>query len=180
MINFKLFEFAAPPRTGSTWFIHAMAAAGLVTDHKNQVHVPFPDAEQTAIRVSLVRHPCTWLRSYYGEIHPSILHVDCVDTFRKLPSSSFDDFVRKYLRRMPGGVDRMYSGYRADTVLRMEDYPWNVIDLLESVGIPKEKRESCLRLPIVNASGKLPYWKPALRERVLEAERRLLDRYEYH
>ena len=41
MIDYVVFEFSAPPRTGTEWFIKAVQLAGLGPAFKRHAHAPF-------------------------------------------------------------------------------------------------------------------------------------------
>lgn len=178
-VDFGLFIFASPPRTATTWIKHAAVAAGLKGG--GSVHEPH-DRDWSRIRLSMVRRPDDWLRSYWVSIYPGQIQIDLVDGLRKTCSgtSTFDGFVRTYLQ---GGwrVLNMIDGYCADVVIRVEDLPWAFVEFLESLDVPRCLRERCLQIQPVNAARqeKLARWNPMLRARVLEAENELIDRYEY-
>jgi len=181
MINYELFEFAAAPRTGTTWVIHAARFMGLGEGFKAHVHVPF-EGKSDLYRVSTVRHPCTWLASYFTSIHRGFLAVPAVDRFCRLPTDDFDDFVREYLRFMPGEIGQMFLDYNANSYMRMEDLPWAFVELMESLGIPTEKADECLGIPVQNQTmGKKtkPMWNKQLWKRVTEAEKEMMEAYGY-
>lgn len=180
MHDFKLFEYAGPPRTGTTWIIEAAHLCGLRDGQKAAVHIPF-EGKTTKLRVMTVRHPCTWLASYWAEIHPGQISVAIVDQFAKLPGVSFDEFIRSYLEQMPGGIGRMIEHYGADSCLRIEDTPQNWIELMTSYKIPRVFSERTVDLEIRNRAKRrpLPKWNRSLRDRVLDAEVDMLERFEY-
>ena len=182
MIDYGLFRFASPPRTGTTWFRKACLACGLGDPGRTGVHEPHEDEPTSILRVSLVRHPADWLRSYWSSIHPGVIGVSAVDSFRHLGrEGGFDRFVRECLQFAPGQVGLMVERYNADTVLRLEDMPWALIELLESLGVPESKSRRCLSLGPQNtsSSGLLPAWSAVLRRRVMAAEEELAERFDY-
>jgi len=158
--------------------LKAFALAGLGVGFKASVHLPHASSPAQA-RVMTVRHPCDWLRSYYAEIHRAYLGIPAVDRFFYLPDMSFDEFIRQYLKDIPGGVGAMFVEYGADVCLRIEDAPWCLFEFLESMGVPAAARKSFLSLGPVNVNRRLPRWNPALRDRVVEAERECLQNFDY-
>jgi len=180
-MDFGLFRFASPPRTATSWIKQAAVMCGLTELEPNKVHVPHDLAEKNTIKLSTVRHPCSWLASYYVEIYPGVVGIPEVDCFRpSLCIPTFDAFVRSYLMDLCS-VGLMFKAYNADVCLRVEDLPWAFIEFLESLGVPKKMRERCLALTPQNSSKRErhPTWSPSLRARVLEAERAFLQEYHY-
>ncbi len=176
------FHFAACPRTGSTWFIKAAAIAGLGEAFKAKLHDPFPARAQrlASLRVSLVRHPCDWLASYWASIHPGRVGVREVDAL-PVAMASFDSFIKAYLRSMPGQVGRIFASYNADTYLRLEDMPWAAVELFETIGVQRGQTALVEKLDPQNVTRQelRPHWDAKLRRRVLEAEQEMCERYDY-
>lgn len=179
MITYKLFEFATTPRTGTTWFMNAAYAVGLGNGFKSDVHLLFPKQRGTLPRVTLVRHPCDWLRSYYQAIYPAKLGLptDVLSDFRD--ASDFDMFVRMYLRRRPGEVGRIFDSYKADVCLRTEDLNVSFPDFCVQLGMRAVQADKAKRIPRYNCTKQPAFWNPALHERVLTAEAHMLERYDY-
>jgi hypothetical protein len=187
MIDYGLFHYAAPPRCANSWFKCAMGYAGLTswvghTGDRNicswYEHIPHLSTPQKVLKVSLVRHPYSWLQSYYANYRNRKTRIPMVDRFLPLPCDSFDEFVRAYLHDIPGAVGEMFSSYEADTVLRLEDLPHAVDLLLESLGVTLVRNDFCRGK--MNVTGKLPtVLDSRLRKQVVEAEQEIIDRYEY-
>lgn len=177
MIDFGPFRFAGAPRTATTWIRHAADAAGLRSS--GFVHFPH-NGKMDKIRLSTVRRPTDWLRSYWSSVWPGQIQIDCVDGLRRAceGAETFDEFVRAYLSN-GWSVGRMFASYGADVVIRVEDLPWAFIEFLESLGVEQKNRERCLGIARVNESIGLPEWNPSLRDRVLEAEWEMIERYDY-
>lgn len=178
-INYGKFIFAAAPRTGTTWWLKSAAIAGLGNGSKSHVHQPAFDRHSNTLSVTLVRHPCDWLASYYVAIHRGCSGVLAVDKFMPLSDKSFDCFVEDYLTIMPGYVGRLIDSYRADTVFKIEDMPWAFVEFAESLGVSIEKRKEVASLTKMNASKELPVWDKGLRRAVKQVESDLCERYEY-
>ena len=182
MIDYSLFRYASPPRTATTWIRKAASLAGLGDPTRVDVHVPFNGRFPTKLKLTTIRRPDDWLMSYWRVIHPGVISVSPVDALRQGPGLAFDDFVRLYLENTPGGVGRMYEAYDADVCIRTEDLPWGFIKWLEALGVPKQLRERCLEMERQNVAGqksKFALWNPSLRRRVLDAEAKTMDRFEY-
>lgn len=181
MIDYGKFQFACPSRTGTVWFLEAarLAGFGLATT-KTQAHTLFPSKRECGFRVTLVRHPCDWLASYFEAIRQKMLDVDCLVSWGQLDHTSFDGFIRSYLNEMPGAVGRLYAIYKADSYLRIEDMPWAFIELMEMIDVPYERRRRIVSIGKRNASGSLPLWNRRLRELVLEAESKPCCDFDYY
>lgn len=185
MLNVNdLFQFATAPRTGSTWFLKACHAAGLGELSKSRVHIP-PAANHKGFVVTLVRHPCDWLAAYYAAIFPGSVGVPQIDALRQLQTyedRGFDHFIYTILdRHEPGVVGRVFDAYRANSCLRIEDTPWNVIELFDTLRVPRAMRSPIANIDKQNTTkvDRLPQWDTSLRRRVIEAEREFCDRFDY-
>lgn len=180
MIDYGVFRYAGPPRTGSTWVLKAAALAGLGEGQKAKLHEPHSPG--ASLKVSTVRHPVDWLKSYWAEIHGGCVGVPAVDWFAVHARSSedFPEFVERYLAEQPGAVSRMFLSYGADSWIRTDELAWGFCDLLESAGVPRKQRELVLALPRQCCARRpLPDLPDPLRRRVLEAERRIVEEFEF-
>lgn len=161
--------------------IKAAYDMGFGLGFKASVHIPFEGPAGHTPRIMFVRHPADWLASYFGAIQGGSVTVPCVDKFRQLPTHYFDDFIRAYLKTMPGEVGRMYNQYNADIAMRIEDLPWTLLNFLESIGVPANQARKCKDLDRQNTNKRvLPRYTPSLLDRVIEAEQETLDRYDYY
>ena len=181
MITYPQFTFASAPRTASTWFIQICADAGLGEAHKANVHTPPAEFGKEKLSVTMCRHPYDWLVSYYLALQGGATGIAVVDSrFLSLArmSGTVERFVKLYLRRQSGEVGAMFDEYKANTVLRVEDLPWNVIELLSSIG---KESDTAKWLPAQNAfTGIPPQPNRKLRQAVVAAEREFCERYEYY
>lgn len=194
-VEYERFQFASAPRTGSTWFLKAASISGLGDGSKSKVHIPFPDDNSKTLRVSMVRRPVDWMASYWASIYPGsvgIHHIDALGTYqwgdkdsagytsRSGVIQNFDDFVRHYLKYMPGQYGRIINHYQSDNVIRIEDTPWCFIEFVEGFkSLSPHQIESLRNLNKQNSSKHLPVWNKKLRRKVIEAEEEIYDRYEY-
>lgn len=179
-VEYPKFHFAAIPRTGSTWFLAACRAAGIGEGAKSKVHIPFPERGAT-LRVSMVRDPADWIRSYYTAIYPGKTGIPIIDALASDRSlAKFDDYVRWYLHTMPGQYGRIFDSYDADITLRIEDAPWCFIEFADTFKTLTQYQVDCVRnLTKINPSKKKSTWNKKLRKKMLESEEELCDRYEY-
>lgn len=179
MITYPDFHFASPPRTGTTWFLRACFYAGWGAQHKANVHIPHTPGSE--LKITLVRHPCDWLASYFTRIHRGCIHVTSVDRFAKLPVGDFDKFVRAYLQRMPGAIGEMFTDYNATSYMRIEDMPHAFIELCMSLNVHPSQYGMVYALKPVNdtATDKLPIWRRSLYEHVMDAEREMMEHFDY-
>jgi hypothetical protein len=164
MIQFERFDFAAPPFTCGGQFVMTMLHAGLklVGRKDDLVSVPF-SADSGRLRVSLVRHPYNWLHEYHKML------VSMLDT---QTNASFNEFVLDYVQKTPGRVSWMFTGYVADTCLRVEDFPMAMAEFVESLGTPCAISGGHEPL---NFAGQ----NDELRRRVVSAEKEFCLQYDY-
>ena len=176
---FPHFEFASAPRTGTAWFVQAAALAGLGERTRGNVHLPHEDGRET-LTVSVVRHPCDWLASYYTALKVGHVGVPCVDVFRQLQACSFDAFIEEYLETLPGEVGRMMLSYNASTYLRLEDMPLALFDLLAFANVSRSKRlTACSHARANRCLDPLPTWKSELWDAVVDAEFSYVEKFEF-
>lgn len=179
MIDCDVFTYASPPRTATTWIKHALAQVGLPAS--GRVHEPH-DGPRSKLRMTTVRHPAEWLRSYWAAIWPGQIQVDAVDDLHKAcrGTRTFDEFIRAYLASN-WTVSGMIGSYGADSVIRVEDLPWAFCEFLQSVGVSCELGDRCLLIPTANAARneQVPRWNPQLRARVVEKEQDAIELFDY-
>lgn len=183
MIIFDEFAFCSAPRTGTTFFLKAMHAAGFGEHTKTGIHtVPLNNWEpgQQPI-VSLVRHPYDWLVSYHQELQGGKIGVDVVDFFAEIVTSSENvyNFIHRVANESPGAVGRLFDAYRSDIVLRIEDFPFCVAEFFETIG-RGHAYEKITKIPPQNARKGRPHLvNKDLRRLVTKSENDLCERYEY-
>jgi len=90
-----------------------------------------------------------------------------VTTFRR---DSFAPFVRDYLAKASGTISKMFDSYGSDVRLRLEDMPWALVELFESLGVPKAMQDRVIELEKQKVSPQISKWEPHLFQRVLESE----------
>lgn len=184
MIKYDRFYFAAPPRTGSTYFIKCCSEVGLGDGQKATLHEPPPIPwKGKGFLVSTVRHPYDWLCSYYLALEGGATGIHCVDVLVNHAKTSLDvdEFISKYLMYCPGEVGRIFDRYRANSVLRLEDFPWNVVEFFESVGVEHDEACKVSNITPQNARKGHPHIvNKDIRKQVVMVEREICERYEYY
>ena len=185
MIDYGQFQFASLPRTATTWFMRACYISNLGDKQHTEVHVP-PN-EQQSFLLTIVRHPYTWLNSYYREIRGGFINHPEVDELVPIVRDSvvFEDFLRKYVNRKPGHIWKMIKAYRASTVIRMEDLPWSAVDFFITLDVNPVLRKEVVQLEPMNKRGPFLYddierkRKKRLRKLVCDAEPDLCNYFDY-
>ena len=176
VIQYPGFQFASPPRTGTAWFTKYAHSIGLGERTRSNVH--FPHEVTSEPRLTIVRHPCDWLASYFLNVYPACLCVPCVDIFRLLPGMTFDCFVAGYLKKHKGAIGDMFAAYNATDYIRLEDVPVAADTFIHSIGIKTQKIQGT---PIAaNTSRTMkPLWDRSLWQDVMESEKEYVQKYGY-
>jgi len=146
------FAYLAIPKSGSSWVVKALEAAGL-----NPVIPALPNGQSSRhaglhesrylignrFVFCTVRHPIRWLRSWYlwqashqwgGFQGPTNVLMAC-------RSRSFQGFLENYAQKMPGEVSNIFSAYMdeplggIDRVGRTEDLPGCLGEALVEAGV---------------------------------------------
>jgi len=181
MIQYPGFFFCSPPRTGSAWFRSFCAKVGLGEQGAAKVHIP-PPADWSDYSVSIVRHPLDWLASYYSVIRGGVIGVPEVDQFSE-PARNTSDvaaFIWYVADRMPGAVGRMFDAYQTSSVIRLEDFPWAPVELLQAVGVSVTSLRTHSSLPPMNMRiGTRRRVPGKTQARLRDAESEFLLRYGY-
>lgn len=185
MIDCGVFTIATVPRTGTTWVLEILAALGYREYNKNEIHKPWT-MPSSGLRLTIVRNPCDWLASYWANVYPGCIGVPEVDVFRISDTSlTFEAYVTEYLRTMPGGIGALFGKYRADSVVRLEDFPYCMAEFFCMVS-PDWGRDyivkTCQGLGpqgIRPRKKPMPVWTDYLRSSVMEAEKAFCLDYEY-
>ncbi len=173
MIDYSLFHFSCPPRTGTSWILRAAELVGLkkkLWENEFVAHVPFDENGVRLYRVSLVRHPCDYLASRWTD----------ASLGGRSSYGSFDSYIRRYLSGRCEAVSHVYARYKADSCMRIEDMPWAFMEFLQSIDVPPSLYRRCEKLGKQNVSGSLPQWDRKLRQRIVEMEKEVCEAYEYY
>lgn len=178
MIIYTGFQFAAPPHVGVPWFLRSAQQVGLGEASDCDAFRPFPgnETDVNTLRVSIVRHPGDWLLAYHR--HGFGNRMERGEFARLDRESSFVDFVRRYLKRCPGAMSRLFlQTYRADSYLRFEELAGGFSGLARSVGV--EERLLVGVKPPAQSLLRARRWNEALRRDLLDAERDMMDMFLY-
>ena len=127
MIETATFNFAAPPRTGSTWFLLVCEALDILMRSRGQHtprdqqrrqwkgrHIP-PDTPD----ITIVRDPAEWLHSYFYHT-PGYILVPAVDGFRDERARDFTEYVAGYLQKPLNRIGTMFQTFHAETTFQTE------------------------------------------------------------
>lgn len=179
MIEYPDFQFAAPPRTGSTWFVKACYLAGFGEKQRTHSHAP-PPIDYNGFVVSLVRNPTDWLVSYFMTLEGGKVGVPQVDILSNcyVPGDLLLS-IRKFLKMPKNILSTMFDRYQANTVMKLEDFPWAPLEFFMSLGY-KEKDDQIRKMPAQNVRYGIAYsvsWE--IRQRIIEHEKDMCERYDY-
>lgn len=170
-IDFGLFRLSAPPRTGMGWMIPALVRCGIKTIGGTNYPFTPPSQDPSRITVSLVRHPCTWLESFHEHWRGRFFEHFPLCSISEVRGESPDEFARSIAISHPGAVWKLYQSYNADVCLKVEDMPWALFTLLESLRVEDEK------LLAIKQFGKTT-WRPARKTNLAASVRREVYRSE--
>ena len=180
MIDVGLFQFACTCNVGASWFCRALQMAGLGVHFRQHVYGPFPDNTVSKLRVTMVRHPCSWLSLTYAMLHNNEAECNHLGPFASSPLGSLDEFVVHYLRHHGGAVGEVYGHYRAGCCQRTEDQPWALEELLRSLGVKRAFTDRVLTMNITGLREPAIGWdRSTWHRKVIEAERELCEQNEY-
>jgi len=182
MINYEKFQFASPPRTGTSWFINLCAQAQIGAGNPAK-HLPPPPTWKNGWVLSIVRHPVDWAVSMYFALRGGMIAVPEVDAVSAVAreSSDIQIFLEK-LSKSPGIIETAFAAYRADSVIRLEDVPWAAIEFLVSMGYSEKTLKAIPNLnePKNRLNPKVRADVPKeLRKAVIQSELAFCERYEY-
>ena len=129
------------PKTGGTLCRLAMRSAGLKARRAGQQHGPWvPKEHQHLPRFTILRHPVTWLESYWGYGTATRWRPrkdePCWD-LHKCHSETFLGFIETYLRRMPGEVGRVFEMFLGGCgyLGRTETMAADLVNILTMIGL---------------------------------------------
>lgn len=184
MINYGSFQLANPPRTAGSWFMHIASLMGYGDGQKSNLHQPPPTKDWNGFVVSLVRHPCSWLESYFYALRGGAVGVPVVDELVHTAREALD--VNLFAERVAdfhrGIVTEIFDAYRPSTVMRVEDLPWAAGEFFMSLGHSRKEIQCILDQPLLNCRDhRLADTKISKRIRRLlaDAESDIFDRYDY-
>lgn len=180
MIDFDKFVMAAPPRTGIKCFSETVKRAGIrPLWFPHEEYLPSLRGDQTFV-VSIIRHPYAWLKSLYFNLPPTNMkmHKELAGIVQIARTSKcFFDLVAR-VSAVPGCVGRVFDSYRANSVLRLEDFPWAIHSLLDLFDCP-DRNVSHERLNIGLQVSVFEDDAVKLRKLILKTESAFCQKYEF-
>lgn len=173
-ITKQTFTYIPFPGTGADWFNKSAVALGFSG-------FPIEIKDGIDLSVQVVRHPYSWLREIFNKIpthrYYSNSILNQVIHYAQL-SLTPGELVQR-VTEVPGLLTRMFDYAQADTILRVEDFPWAPVELFQSMGGTPEEIG---RLPQFDLSVFKDYNEPsdqANRRLVVQAEQDFCERYDY-
>jgi hypothetical protein len=143
--------------------------------------MPTP-ADYKGLVLSTVRNPYDWLVSYYLHSPRGLVGINGPSDWvaaMKADSRSIEHFISRCINK-PGCVGAVFDSYQANTIIRLEDYPWAVMDFLEPSVSRDMRMFSIAKTPVLNARIGQPYPpNPELRAMVMRSENDFCQRYNY-
>lgn len=183
-VLFRQFDFACPPLTEGDWVRSRLVRFAERLPWQRgfkDVHEPFSSDQPERLRVSMVRHPLAWLELAFGGSETMPHQVRGLFQQHRLNWVSWELFVKSYLRS-DFLVGDLYGRYQADTVMRVEDLPWCLVEFADSLGAGPEVRDCLTTEPCPGYRHKRSDWDalgPNVRRLALEREREVCERYDY-
>ena len=135
MFETQWFTYASPPKSGNQWFVAALKRVGLPTKHPG-MHVP--GHVEGKPRVTIVREPAIWLRSFFLNMHGpmGLAEVDIFLGLRTGHNQTFEEFGWRYVNEMPGQISKMRLFYEAEIELRTEHLADDTVAMLTELNVP--------------------------------------------
>jgi len=179
------------PKTGGIWVREAVVNAGIPAveaNHRTQLNKGFHDTYRNSefpadkFLFTFVRNPADWYPSYWSYRMLAGWQYSSLDSCM---SADFGVFVRRVLRHFPRGyLSRHFEQFCGpppgvlDFVGRMENLADDLVEALRRAG--ESFDEAKLRATSrANFSPVRPIYPPGLREKILESERRAVERFGY-
>ena len=138
-------RFSSKEDPNLTFVLHALPLTGLevvipALQDEGYLITEIAEADRDDLTISLVSHPLVWLHRVYNL--PVTQPMQTNEHYHRIlqiarHSLSFDAFCQAIVQ-CAGIVYEAFSAIKADSVLRMEDFPWNFVELLKSFEAPAE------------------------------------------
>lgn len=185
MIEYPRFCFASAPRTGSTWFLNAAALSGIQPTNGTTAagkHIPFQPG-WPSLKISIIRHPFSWLCSYYGALKGGAVGIPVVDRYAPIAREALtveefiDHVVAADLR-----PSQVFAHYGADQVMKLEDMPYAASEFLRAQGGKICSNDLKTHLGPINARKERPAVRHMNRliDKVITLDEEFCDEYEYY
>lgn len=178
-MEFSGFSYAAPPATGERWIFNCIKQIYGTQDEFNLQEIITPcKFDAKTISLTSVRHPCEWLRVYYENFYKRkiFLGFPLIDELSIFPNLTWEEFITMYIDQYPGRITEIFNLYPSSSVMRFEDQPWVLIEILKTLGIP---RKDYLFLRFANSPRNFVQWEKALKRKMKDIEREVIECYGY-
>lgn len=174
------FILACPPFCGGNRFMDHCADIGVELICRGSLFDPPDNEDRDRLYLSFVRHPYTWLKEFFINAQLGVGSLFEPElTALAVKHNSLAGFIR-YCASKENVVYSIFVKYRADSVLRLEDYPWNIAEVFESLDIPETTIKT---LPLKESAGisNAVFVKDeqVLRKLVVNSERAFCSAYNY-
>ena len=179
------------PKTAGEWVRAAIARAGIPAVELGPSPNPIVNKHNTyrtveangKFKFAFVRHPLQWYPSFWSYRMFNGWRTD--DILDACMSVDFEIFVRNVLKRFPSGhCAWRYQGYIGpppgllDFVGKTQTLPQDLVRALRLAGEEFDEKK-LLGVAKLNDSPLRPSFSPKLRRAVLDAERKVLERFGY-
>ena len=137
MIHYDNFQYATPPQTASEFVVRCFDLCGLSRGQAlSDVKYPPSDSWDGYV-LSTVRHPYYWLHSFWhqSDIVHGIADLDELTRIARIHFSA-NSFIVDVAERFKGFVGSIYESYKSDTILRVEDFPYNLLSFMHMMELP--------------------------------------------
>ena len=183
------FVFLHVPKTGGTWAIQAMKAAGIELEKVGEGDHPTLDNIDVGERLSVafVREPLAWYGSFWNHRRrkfesPDIPLDEPHDPLDNWSDRSFPEFVEAVVHEAPGYLSHFYAHYvgsREEPVQFIGYFENLVDDLVRALnGAGETFDEDALRgFPLLNQTRGTPPCDDDLRLSLMQAEHEAYERF---
>lgn len=150
MLEFKTFAFSAPFCCFGGSFLRLVSAAGVPAPTGKWFFIP---GVSVLPKVSLVRHPAQYLAHLFSSVKNGLVvgydRDSCVKSLveRAEKCQNLDQFIAE-VTTQKDTVLQVFLEHSADFVVRCEDLPLAVVDLLHSLGHTQVKEDCVRSLPV--------------------------------
>lgn len=182
MIRIKNGIFLHIPKTGGTWLRKYFEEAGMVISQTELAHTngsQIEDQSQHEVVFCFVRHPLTWLRSYWQckQYIPDRRGGD-IDTIVDQP---FWKFIDCFISLMPGFISSFFAGYTeySHFVGKQETLREDLVNLFRYARIPYD-RGLLFGKPNENVILSNERYTVDQALKIMELEKEMVDKYDYN
>ena len=183
MIVFDQFVFASAPCTGTPWFLRVCQELKMqnVALLETSFEPPPPGFDEKLV-LSFVRHPATWLESFFDEWNKGPIGIQSFDMLwtLKQQTQSFYHFLDCYLNLYQGYVSEVFRSFKTDTAIKYENINEGVGEFLLALGFQCPSCYSQTLVTPIKSHIHVGKCDRSLRKRILQAEPTLVELYDYY